>query len=87
MKKNIWWLLNRLGVMPLLTIWSFCDRKFVRWNDKSIPFLVLCVAVMVYGPLFIVCDVNAVFENVIYSRVSGITNAFSLRSICSEEIE
>ena len=61
MKRNIWWLLNRLGVMPLLTIWSFCDRKFGRWNDKPIPFLVLCVGFMAYGPVLIVCDANFVF--------------------------
>ena len=62
MTRNIWWLLNRLGVMPLMTVWSLCDRKFGRLNNKSIPFLVLCVMFMEYGPLLVVCDANVVFR-------------------------
>ena len=61
MKRNIWWLLNRLGVMPLMTVWSLCDRKFGRWSDKSVPFLVLCVMFMAYSPSLFVSDANVVF--------------------------
>ena len=41
MSYNIFWLVNRLGVIPLLSIWKWCDRRYGKYSDKSTVFLVL----------------------------------------------
>ena len=30
--------MNRLGVIPLLSIWKWCDRRYEKYSDKSAVF-------------------------------------------------